>query len=304
MDAARVARRLGADDSIIVYRRTRETDAGARGRGRGRRGRGYPDQLAAHDQLDGYSRPDRRGPGAGRRTAGRTAPASSRPSRPTPSSWPWARRATRTSCGPVTGVEFEVDVVQVDRTTLMTGAPGVFAGGDALPSERTVTVGVGTARRRRAVSTPTCAARRSPPARSTRLRRSRACTCDTSGTTTGASRPSSRRRPGLPTSRRCWRGCRPRGPFRSGALPLVRQLLRVRRLLRRLPGGCGHPAGQGQPVPVRLRALHRLHGVLLAVPRARHRDGAGERVPRLGCHRAGAQGASSRGSAAIPVPEV
>ncbi len=41
----------------------------------------------------------------------------------------------------MTGVEFEVDVVQVDRTTLMTGAPGVFAGGDALPSERTVTVG-------------------------------------------------------------------------------------------------------------------------------------------------------------------
>ena len=25
----------------------------------------------------------------------------------------------------------------------MTGAPGVFAGGDAVPSERTVTVGVG-----------------------------------------------------------------------------------------------------------------------------------------------------------------
>jgi NADPH-dependent glutamate synthase beta subunit-like oxidoreductase len=41
------------------------------------------------------------------------------------------------------GVQFDGDVVQVDRTTLMTGAPGVFAGGDAVPSERTVTVGVG-----------------------------------------------------------------------------------------------------------------------------------------------------------------
>jgi len=41
------------------------------------------------------------------------------------------------------GVEFDGDVVQVDRTTLMTGAPGVFAGGDAVPSERTLTVGVG-----------------------------------------------------------------------------------------------------------------------------------------------------------------
>jgi Pyruvate/2-oxoacid:ferredoxin oxidoreductase delta subunit len=40
-------------------------------------------------------------------------------------------------------VEFDGDVVQVDPTTLMTGALGVFAGGDAVPSERTVTVGVG-----------------------------------------------------------------------------------------------------------------------------------------------------------------
>jgi NADPH-dependent glutamate synthase beta subunit-like oxidoreductase len=42
------------------------------------------------------------------------------------------------------GVAFDRDgVVQVDPQTLMTGAPGVFAGGDAVPSERTVTVGVG-----------------------------------------------------------------------------------------------------------------------------------------------------------------
>src|SRR5690606_16543707 len=41
------------------------------------------------------------------------------------------------------GIEFDRDVVQVDPATLMTGAAGVFAGGDAVPSERTVTVGVG-----------------------------------------------------------------------------------------------------------------------------------------------------------------
>jgi formate dehydrogenase beta subunit len=37
--------------------------------------------------------------------------------------------------------------VQVDPVTLMTGAPGVFAGGDAVPSERTVTIGVGHGKR-------------------------------------------------------------------------------------------------------------------------------------------------------------
>ena len=35
----------------------------------------------------------------------------------------------------------------VDKGTLMTGAPGVFAGGDAVPSQRTVTVGVGHGKR-------------------------------------------------------------------------------------------------------------------------------------------------------------
>ena len=49
MDAARVARRLGADDAMIVYRRTRDQmPAHARG-GRGRGARRRADQLAAHD---------------------------------------------------------------------------------------------------------------------------------------------------------------------------------------------------------------------------------------------------------------
>ena len=35
LDVARTAKRLGAEEAIIVYRRTREQDAGARLRGRG-----------------------------------------------------------------------------------------------------------------------------------------------------------------------------------------------------------------------------------------------------------------------------
>ena len=42
----------------------------------------------------------------------------------------------------VPGVEFTDGVVQVG-TDLMTGYPGIFAGGDMVPAERTVTVAIG-----------------------------------------------------------------------------------------------------------------------------------------------------------------
>ena len=43
----------------------------------------------------------------------------------------------------VPGVEFERDGTVQVSTSLETGCPGVFAGGDMVPSEQTVTVGVG-----------------------------------------------------------------------------------------------------------------------------------------------------------------
>ena len=42
----------------------------------------------------------------------------------------------------IQGIEFEWDTVIVDEH-MMTGHPGIFAGGDMVPSERTVTVAVG-----------------------------------------------------------------------------------------------------------------------------------------------------------------
>ncbi len=41
------------------------------------------------------------------------------------------------------GLSVEDGVVQVDPATMMTGHPGVFAGGDMVPAERNVTVGIG-----------------------------------------------------------------------------------------------------------------------------------------------------------------
>ena len=46
----------------------------------------------------------------------------------------------------VPGIEEEDNVVKVDAN-LMTGHPGIFAGGDMVPAQRTVTVGIGHGRR-------------------------------------------------------------------------------------------------------------------------------------------------------------
>ena len=43
----------------------------------------------------------------------------------------------------VPGVEFKTDGTVIVDANMMTGAEGVFAGGDMVPSERTVTIGVG-----------------------------------------------------------------------------------------------------------------------------------------------------------------
>jgi len=43
----------------------------------------------------------------------------------------------------VPGLKVEDGVVQVDPATMMTGVPGLFAGGDMVPAERNVTIGVG-----------------------------------------------------------------------------------------------------------------------------------------------------------------
>lgn len=142
MDAARVARRLGADDSIIVYRRTRQQmpaheDEAADAEAEGIRinwlrtisSMGTADLTVEIQELDEGGRPH--GTGQYETLEADTVILA------------LGQESDTDFLRPVTGVEFDYDVVQVDPVTLMTGAPGVFAGGDAVPSERTVTVGVG-----------------------------------------------------------------------------------------------------------------------------------------------------------------
>lgn len=146
MDAARVARRLGAEESIVVYRRTKE-------------------QMPAHaDELDGAQREgvtmnwlrtissvdednltvevmeldeNGRARGTGRFEQLEADTVILALGQETDSNF--LRK--------IPGMHFEHDVVQVDPRTLMTNVPGIFAGGDAVPSERTVTVGVGHGKR-------------------------------------------------------------------------------------------------------------------------------------------------------------
>ena len=141
MDAARTAKRLGADEAIVVYRRTRE-------------------RMPAHD----FEVEEALEEGVMMKWlstikhAEETSSCSRR--------WSWTRMASRSPTGEteeleadslvlalgqetdlslldgVPGLEIEDGVVKVDER-MMTGREGIFAGGDMVPAERTVTVGVG-----------------------------------------------------------------------------------------------------------------------------------------------------------------
>jgi 2-oxoacid:acceptor oxidoreductase delta subunit (pyruvate/2-ketoisovalerate family) len=141
IDAARTARRLGATDAVIVYRRTRQrmpahdieveeaTEEGIRMMwlstiARAEKGKlriekmrldeqGFPQPTGEFTELDADCVVLALG-----------------------------QQADLALLDGVPGVEFTDDVVQVGPD-LMTGYPGIFAGGDMVPAERTVTVAIG-----------------------------------------------------------------------------------------------------------------------------------------------------------------
>src|SRR5208282_3742988 len=142
MDAARVARRLGANDALIVYRRTRA-------------------QMPAHEEE--AEEAEREGV---RINWLRTITAFDGPEltieameldssgfpQPTGRFETLAADTVILALGQdtdtaflhrVPGVGFARDGAVQVSPAMMTGCPGVFAGGDMVPAERTVTVGVG-----------------------------------------------------------------------------------------------------------------------------------------------------------------
>ncbi|WP_282004753.1 NAD(P)-binding protein [Propioniciclava sinopodophylli] len=142
MDAARVAQRLGAEESIVVYRRTAEQmPAHAGERDEAVREGVKMNWLRTISQVDEgrmqveIMELDENGRAVG---TGRfeTLEADT-------VILALGQEADSGFLKQIPGMRFDGDVVQVDTRTLMTDVPGIFAGGDAVPSERTVTVGVG-----------------------------------------------------------------------------------------------------------------------------------------------------------------
>ena len=147
IDTARTAKRLGADDAVVVYRRTRERMPAHDVEVREAEEEGIRFRwLSTVDDVDrdsvtvelmeldetGFPQTHRthRGARRGLRRAGARAG-----HRPVP-----ARRH-------VDGLGVEDGVVTIDPASMATGHPGVFAGGDVVPGERSVTVAIGHGRR-------------------------------------------------------------------------------------------------------------------------------------------------------------
>jgi NADPH-dependent glutamate synthase beta subunit-like oxidoreductase len=142
MDAARVARRLGADDALIVYRRTRAQMPAHEEEAQDAEREGVrinwlrtitafdgPELTVETMELDssGYPQPT----GRFETLAADTVILA------------LGQQTDTAFLHHVPGVEFGQDGTVQVSPSMMTGCPGVFAGGDMVPAERTVTVGVG-----------------------------------------------------------------------------------------------------------------------------------------------------------------
>ena len=142
MDAARVARRLGADEAVIVYRRTRAQMPAHAEEAEDAEREGvrinWLRTITAFDgpqlqvemmELDesGFPQPT----GRFETLAADTVILA------------LGQETDTAFLRAVPGVEFDRDGTVTVSPSMMTGCPGVFAGGDMVPRERTVTVGVG-----------------------------------------------------------------------------------------------------------------------------------------------------------------
>lgn len=146
MDAARVAQRLGAEESIVVYRRTLDQmpahveereEAEAEGvQMHWLRTISSVDEGAMQVEIMELDESGKaRGTGRFETLQADTVILA------------LGQETDSDFLRKIPGIRFDNDVVQVDPRTLMTDVPGIFAGGDAVPSERTVTIGVGHGKR-------------------------------------------------------------------------------------------------------------------------------------------------------------
>ncbi|HYM44576.1 MAG TPA: NAD(P)-binding protein [Solirubrobacteraceae bacterium] len=141
MDAARTARRLGATDAVVVYRRTRERmpaheeelrealEEGVRMKWLSTIRHAREGELVLEKmELDAHGMPQPTGDLEELKADAVVLAL--------------GQEADLSLLQGVPGLSVKDGVVEVGAN-MMTGAPGIFAGGDMVPAERTVTVGVG-----------------------------------------------------------------------------------------------------------------------------------------------------------------
>ncbi len=234
MDAARRLRRLGADEALIVYRRDRAHMPAHEFEADEALAEGVKIKwLTTIKEIVGADA-DGRADDAWTTKAARSRPVSWRRLQADTVVLALGQDSDSGFLRSVPGVEFKWDTVVVDRQ-MMTGHPGLFAGGDMVPAERTVTVAVGHGKkaarcidawlRGETYDKPaSCVAgdvRHAPPAGVQRCR---------SGGPASPVRATER----VAALTRSWPDSRDRGASRGATLPVLRQLLRVRQLLRRV----------------------------------------------------------------------
>ena len=142
MDAARVAQRLGAEQALIIYRRTREQMPAHE----------FEAEEALEEGVKMHWLRTIKEMGEGTITVevmeldeqGRPRPTGELETLEADSLILALGQETETAfLRQLPGIEFKEDGVVVVDDNMMTGHAGIFAGGDMVPSERTVTVAVG-----------------------------------------------------------------------------------------------------------------------------------------------------------------
>ena len=210
MDAARTAKRLGATDAVVVYRRNRDRMpahefevAEAEEEGVMMRWLETIKQVDGHKitvekmELDETGFPQPTGE-LDELEADSVILA-------------LGQEADLSLLDDVSGIEVEDGVVQVGPN-MMTGHEGVFAGGDMVPAERTVTVGVGHGKKAARNIDGWLRSQAYEPGPSTRSSPSTSSTPGTTPTHPSHCSPSSRSRGGAPPSTRWWAGWTSRMP--------------------------------------------------------------------------------------------
>ncbi len=279
IDVARTAKRLGATEAIIVYRRTRE-------------------RMPAHDfeveealqegvMVKWLSTISSAGDGGALTIEKMVLDAKGNP-QPTGEFETLEADSLVLALGQdvdlslldgIPGLQMKDGVVQVDPATMMTSHPGLFAGGDMVPAERNVTVAVGHGKK---AARHIDAWLRGTPAgghaeaRAGQLRAPEPLVLQRRAEDAA---PAAGHCPAHQQLRRgAGRPERRQRAVRGAPLPELRQLLRMRQLLRRVPRQRGHQARPGQALRVQLRLLQGLRHLRGRMPLRRDRDGARRRL--------------------------